>query len=90
MPRYMVERNFPDGLNIPIDRDGAAATLNVVNRNKTGEVTWVQSFVTPEKNQSFCLYDGPNPEAIKAAASRSGLPCDRVTEVRVLDPYFYY
>ena len=25
MPRYMVERTFPDGLNIPINADGAAA-----------------------------------------------------------------
>ena len=90
MTRYLVERSFPDGLNIPIDGDGAAACLNVVDRNLGGDVTWVQSFVTPDKKQSFCIYDGPDPDAIKAAATRSGLPCDKVSEVRVLDPYFYY
>ena len=30
MPRYMVERTFPDGLSIPMDRDGAAACGGVV------------------------------------------------------------
>ncbi|MDT7633188.1 MAG: hypothetical protein QOI50_5118, partial [Pseudonocardiales bacterium] len=27
---------------------------------------------------------------IRAAARTNGLPVDRVTEVRVLDPYFYH
>ena len=30
MPRYLVERSFPDGLEIPINGDGAAACLDVV------------------------------------------------------------
>ncbi|TMG81330.1 MAG: DUF4242 domain-containing protein, partial [Betaproteobacteria bacterium] len=34
------------------------------------------------------IYDAPNPEAIRRVAVRSGLPVDRITEVRVLDPYF--
>ena len=34
--------------------------------------------------------DGPSPDAIGAAARQTGLPVDRVTEVRVLDPYFYH
>src|SRR3989304_5259788 len=33
--------------------------------------------------------DGPNPEAIRQAARRNGLPVDRITRVTVLDPYFY-
>jgi len=34
-------------------------------------------------------YDGPSPESIRQAAQANGLPVDRITEVRVLDPYFY-
>jgi hypothetical protein len=38
---------------------------------------------------TYCIYDGPDPEAIRQAAYRNGLPVERITEVRVLDPYFY-
>ena len=34
-------------------------------------------------------YDGPTPEAVRRVADRNKLPVDRITEVRVLDPYFY-
>ena len=90
MPRYLVERTFPAGLNIPCDGQGAAACLNVVDRNAGGDVTWVHSYVTPDKHKSFCIYDGPNPDAIRQAATRNSLPVDDIAEVRVLDPYFYY
>jgi hypothetical protein len=89
MPRYLVRRTFPDGLHIPIDAEGAAACLGVVDRNAADGVTWIQSFVTPDKQTSFCVYDAPDPEAIRRAASRNDLPVDAITEVRVLDAYFY-
>lgn len=90
MPRYMVERSFPTGLHIPCTADGANACLNVVDRNATGQVNWVQSFVSADKQQTFCIYDAPDPAAIEAAADHNGLPVGRITEVRVLDPYFYF
>ena len=31
----------------------------------------------------------PSPEALRRAAEANQLPVDRITEVRVLDPYFY-
>lgn len=36
------------------------------------------------------LYDAPSPEAIRKTATRSQLPVDRITQVRVLDPYFHH
>jgi hypothetical protein len=90
MPRYIVERSFPAGLNIPVTADGASACLAVVGRNAEGGVTWVQSYVSPDKTQSYCVYDAPTPEAVRSAAEKNGLPVDRITEVRVLDPYFYH
>lgn len=89
MPRYLVERTFPDGLNIPINADGAASCLAVVGRNADVGVTWVHSYVTEDKRKTFCIYDGPSPEAVRRAADANGLPVDRVTLVSVLDPYFY-
>lgn len=89
MSRYLVERTFPDGLSIPLTASGAEACLGVVNGNAGVGVTWVHSYVTPDRRKTFCIYDGPDPESISAAAERTGLPVDSVTEVRVLDPYFY-
>ena len=89
MPRYLVERTFPDGLQIPMTGEGAAACLSVVDHNADEGVTWVHSYVTLDKQKSYCIYDAPNPEAIRKSAGRNSLPVDTITQVSVLDPYFY-
>ena len=89
MPRYLVEREFPNGLQIPVNEAGAGACLAVVECNLAEQVTWVHSYVSADKKKTFCVYDGPSPEAIRRTASRNKLPVERITEVRVLDPYFY-
>jgi len=90
MPRYLVERTFPDdGLIIPMGEMGAQMCNLVVSNNAQDQVTWVHSYVSEDKLKTYCIYDGPSPEAIRQAARRSRLPVDRITEVRILDPYFY-
>jgi hypothetical protein len=90
MPRYIIERDFPDGLIIPTDSAGAVACSSVVDKNAEQDVTWIHSYVSEDKKKSFCVYDGPSPEAIRNSAKKNSLPVNRITEVRVLDPYFYY
>ena len=90
MPRYIVERSFPEGLIIPTDPVGAKATLDVVDNNAEAGVTWVHSYVSEDKSKTFCVYDAPSPEAIRQTANVNGLPVDGITQVRVLDPYFYF
>jgi hypothetical protein len=89
MPRYLIERSFPDKLEVPTTPQGAKACLGVIGRNAEDGVTWIHSYVTPDKKKSFCIYDAPTPEAIRRVAERNGLPVTGITEVRVLDPYFY-
>lgn len=89
MPRYLVERTFPAGLAIPATEEGAVMCRTVVGNNAEELVTWVHSYVTPDKTRTFCIYDGPSPEAIRKAARRNSLPVDQIIEVSVLDPYFY-
>ena len=89
MARYMVERTFPDGLAIPMTEEGATTCLGVVDRNAELGVTWVHSYVSDDRKKTYCIYDGPSPEAIRRAAERNQLPIDGITRVRVLDPYFY-
>jgi len=90
MPRYIVERTFPEGLQIPATEEGAADCLTVVGRNADLGVTWVHSYVSQDKKKTYCVYDAPSPEAIRQAAERTGLPVDRIVQVNVLDPYFYH
>ena len=89
MPRYIVEREYPDGLRIPVDETGARASLAVVESNLADQVTWIHSYVSADRKKTFCVYDSPSPEAIRRTASRNKLPVQRITEVSVLDPYVY-
>ena len=89
MPRYMVQRTFPEGLHIPVTNGGAAVCAAVVEQNAEEGVTWVHSYVSADKHAIFCVYDAPDPEAVRKTAARNQLPVDEITEVRVLDPYFY-
>ena len=89
MSRYLIEREFPDGLRISQDEGGANLCRQVIENNAEDGVTWVHSYVTPDRKHTFCVYDAPTPEAVRRAAARNKLPISRITEVRVLDPYFY-
>jgi hypothetical protein len=89
LPRYMVQRTFPEGLEIPVDEDGTNVCRAVIDRNAEHGVTWVHSYVSADKRTTFCVYDGPSPEAIRKTATRNELPVDQITQVLVLDPYFY-
>jgi hypothetical protein len=87
--RYLVERTFPNGLEIPVNMEGSKMCLNVVSVNAEENVTWVHSYVTQDHKKTFCIYDAPSPEAIRKSAEANGLPVDNIIEVSVLDPYFY-
>ena len=89
MPRYVVQRTFPEGLRIPIADTGAALCRGVIERNAEEGVTWLRSYVSEDKRTTFCVYDAPTPEAIRKSAGRNELPVDEITQVRVLDPYFH-
>jgi hypothetical protein len=89
MPRYVVERTFPNGLGIPAGAERAESCRAVVERNEHCGVTWLHSYVSQDGKKTFCVYDAPNPEAVRSTAARNELPVERITQVRVLDPYFY-
>jgi hypothetical protein len=86
MPRYLIERRFAKGVKIPVDEPASARRLITENNLQEG-VTWLHSYVSPDKRRSFCVYDGPSPEAIRRAACRNKLPVHEITEVLILDPY---
>jgi hypothetical protein len=89
MPRYVVQRTFPEGLHVSVVDGGAELCRGITERNAEDGVTWISSFVSEHKTRTFCIYDAPSPEAIRKTASRIELPVDQITRVTVLDPYFY-
>lgn len=86
MPRYLIEREIPEGLDTPLNDGGAEQCRDIVEANLEEDVTWLVSYVDRELRRAFCLYEAPTPEAIRAASGRNGLPVTRITEVRVLEP----
>lgn len=81
MPRYLVERTF--------SARPALAVEEVVERNSDDGVTWMYSYVNEDAGTMLCVYEAPSPESIRRAARHNDLPVDRITKVRVLDPYSY-
>ena len=80
MPLYIIERNFLEQVGEDIDRD----EIRLVNDDEG--VQWVFSFLSADKKKTYCLYEAPNPEAIRAAAARLGIPADVIVEVDQVMP----
>jgi len=86
MPRYLVERTFSGTPRLAANAEACRA---IVACNEDEGVTWIHSYVSEDLEKTFCVYDAPTPEAIRKVAAQNGLPLDAITQVSVLDPYFY-
>ena len=78
MHRYLIERSFPAGA---IDGITAEQKERVNATNARFGVRWELSYVTPDKTKTYCLYLGPNEDAIRRASEANGLPLTSITEV---------
>jgi hypothetical protein len=76
MPRYIIERNFAEQLELT---KGGVESVNRINGEEG--VTWIFSFLSTDKKKTYCLYEAPNPEAILAAARRNNIPADAIIEI---------
>jgi len=82
MPLFLIERSFAE--QVQVDPE-TMATIKEVN-DEIG-VQWLFSFLSADKRKSYCLYEAPNPEALRAAAVRLGLPADTIVEVGPIGPH---
>lgn len=76
MPIFMVERNYAEQLEPSFD---VADGINRLNAEEG--VRWLYSFLSADRRKTYCLYEAPSPDAIRAAAVRAGLPADVIVEV---------
>jgi hypothetical protein len=84
MPRYLVERHFPAGVDAALADDSMS---RIAAANRYAEVAWLYSYVTDDATMMLCLYEADTPEAVRKAARRAGLPITLIRRVTVLDPY---
>jgi hypothetical protein len=76
VPLFLIERNFAEIVQTDPE---IMATVKAVN-DEIG-IQWLFSFLSADKRKTYCLYEAPNPEAIRAAARRLGVPADTIVEV---------
>ena len=81
MPLFLIERNFAEELELDSDD---ASRVKAVN-DEIG-IQWLYSFLSADKRKSYCLYEAPNADAIRAAARRLNVPADVIIEVGELRP----
>jgi hypothetical protein len=81
MPLFLIERNFAE--DVLMD-DAMASQIRQIN-DEIG-VQWLYSFLSADKRKTYCLYEAPNAEAIRAAARRLDMPSDVIIAVSELRP----
>jgi hypothetical protein len=61
-----------------------ARSRRIADDEMPEDVRWIRSYVVDEGDGTLgtvCIYEATSPEAIRAHASRAGLPVDEITEV---------
>src|ERR1700730_13723476 len=83
VPLFLIEPNFAE--TVQTDPETMAIIKEV---NDEIGIQWLFSFLSADKRKTYCLYEAPNAEAIRAAARRLGVPADTIVEVgSELGPY---
>jgi len=83
MALYLIERNFARQLELS---DEDVELIEEVNGDEG--VRWLFSFLSADRRRTYCLYEAPSPEAIRAAARRADVPVDEIVEVGPGTPQF--
>ncbi|MEP0145162.1 MAG: DUF4242 domain-containing protein [Roseobacter sp.] len=81
MPRYIIERNFAEKLEVDDE-----AKKNIKQINDEVGVEWIFSFLSADKKKTYCLYEAPDEESLRKAAERLNIPADVITPVDRIDP----
>lgn len=78
---YLIERNFAEQVSLNDELVDGVKSVSAQEGNE-----WMFSFLSADRKKMYCLYEAPNPEAIRAAAERLGLPADVIVAVDEIRP----
>ena len=84
MPRFMIERNFAERLEMT--KEGTDR-VNLINDEEG--VKWILTFLSADKRKTYCLYEAESAEAIKKAARRNDIPADVIIQVDEITPAMF-
>jgi hypothetical protein len=84
MPLFVIERNYAEQLELDSD---SVRLVEEVNADEG--VHWLFSFLTADRHRTYCLYEAPSADAIRAAARRNDLPADVIMEVEQISADMY-
>lgn len=81
MPLFLIERNYAEQLDVT-----AEGVREITEINQDIGVHWLFSYLSADKKKTYCLYEASDPEAIREAARRAGVPADVIIEVSEINP----
>lgn len=86
MPKFVIEREIPGAGSLKQQELQGVSQTSCDALQKLGpQIQWVQSYVTADK--VYCVYIAPNEEMIREHSTLSGIPANRISEVKsVIDP----
>jgi hypothetical protein len=86
MRKFIIERELPAVGSMEREQlRGAAAKSNEALAELAPDIQWVESYVAADK--TFCVYLAKDEDVIRRHADNSGLPANKITEVRrMIDP----
>ena len=76
MSKYVVERTFPQPLNVSPDLGKV-----VKQAYDDNGVEWLFSFLSSDKQKSYCVFESPSAEAIRETSQQLNLPVDSIVEL---------
>lgn len=76
MPLFIIERQYAEELEVDAE---VARFVNEINAEEG--VRWVYSFLSADNRKTFCVYEAPDPDALRAAAAKAGIPADAIVEI---------
>jgi hypothetical protein len=76
MPLYLVKRTFAEQIDLS---DEQIRVIEMTNEDLG--IRWIESFLSADRLQSYCLFEAPSADRIRAASERGGMPIDAILEV---------
>src|SRR6476619_7632739 len=76
MALFMIERNLAEEMQLSPE-----LLAGIEEYNGNANLRWLFSFLSADRKKTYCLYEAPDADALRAAARRNNLPADVIIEI---------
>jgi hypothetical protein len=81
VPLFLIERQHAEQMEL--DELGAQS---LAKEDLDDGLRWVYSFLSADRRRTYCLFQAPSAEVVRAASRRAGLPDGVLVEVDPVGP----